>query len=238
MLHVYADESCKEAHKYLILGAIAVEKDLLPSILADLQAIRKRHKKENSEVKWSKCRSGNLRFYQEYVQVFFDRAAKDELHFHCMYVDTSTYKHHIYNMGSAEVGFSKLIYQLLLHKFGRKYGAEHALFVFLDHRESKDDPEALRPMLNSDLHKRWDIRSRPFRRLQFRKSEKEELIQLTDLLIGAIGFRKNRKHKSPDAAKHKCEFADYIRKAVISLEPYPELASAKRFTLWPFKFKG
>ena len=52
----------------------------------------------------------------EYVDVFFDASAKDDLHFYALYVDTHTFNHHKYNGGEAEIGFNKLIYQLLLHK--------------------------------------------------------------------------------------------------------------------------
>jgi hypothetical protein len=238
MYHIYGDESYKDTHKFLVLGGLVLDARELPSIEADLLAVRKKHRKETSEVKWSKCRSGNLRFYKDFLQVFFDRAVKDELHFHCMYIDTHTFNHARYNLGDAEIGFNKLIFQLLLHKFGRRYGESSPLFVYLDHRDAKDDPEAIRPMLNSALARDWNNHSRPFRGLQFRKSHKCELIQLNDLLIGAVGFRKNGRHHSPDTAKHKRELALHIVKELLKVEPYPELVRAKRFTMWKFKYKG
>jgi hypothetical protein len=238
MYHVYADESYKDTHKFLILGGLVLDERELASIEAELAAVRRKHHKESSEVKWSKSRSGNLRFYKDFLQVFFDRAEKDELHFHCMYVDTHTFNHHRYNMGSGEIGFNKLIFQLLLHKFGRRYGANSPLFVYLDHRDAKDDPESIRPMLNSTLARDWENHSRPFRGLQFRKSHKCELIQLNDLLIGAVGFRKNKRHHAEGVAQHKCELALHIVHQVMKLQPRPERIDARRFTLWNFKYKG
>ena len=238
MHHVYADESYKDTHKFLVLGGLVLDERELPLIEKDLAAVRQKHRKETSEVKWSKSRKGNLQFYKDFLQIFFDRAVKDELHFHCMYIDTFTFNHTRFNKGSGEIGFNKLIFQLLLHKFGRRYGKNDSIFVYLDDRDSKDDPETIRPMLNSSLARDWGNATRPFRGLQFRKSHECELIQLNDLLIGAVGFRKNKRHHAPNVASHKVELARHIAIELLKIEGNPESMNAKRFTVWKFAYKA
>jgi hypothetical protein len=237
VLHVYADESCT-SHRYLALGGIALEADYVDIVLARLKAVRDAHS-TYGEVKWQKVSKAKLDFYKAYVDVFFDAAQKDEIHFNALYVDTSTFNHTKYNDGEAETGFLKLIYQLLLHKFGRKYGDSYNLYVYLDERSTKHDPESLRPMLNSDLAKR-EIRGAPFKQLRFRNSKDCELIQLNDLLVGTVGFKKNLHDKVSGCSLHKISLAEHIVRRAIENEAPHRLNSreAKRFAVWPFKFRG
>ena len=46
--------------------------------------------------------------------------------------------------------------------------------------------------------------------LEFVNSNAYNLIQFTDLIMGAIGYHYNKKHLLPDASQHKSAFAMYI----------------------------
>ena len=237
MIDVYGDESCTSGHRYLVLGALAIERPLVAGVVDRLKAVRDRHN-THGEVKWSKISRAKLDFYKEYVDVFFDTSAQDDLDFRALYVDTHTFNHHRFNSGDAEIGFNKLIYQLLLHKFGRTYGANYGLDVRLDSRTTKADPDELRPMLNSDLC-RWGITNRPFRRIRFAHSHECELIQLNDLLVGTVGFKKNLHEHRPGCSAHKIEMCQHIiRRALQNEKPHRLNSShAKRFAVWPFQFR-
>lgn len=238
ILHVYADESCTGGQQYLALGGIALEESISPTLLERLKAVRDLHN-THGEVKWQKVSKAKLDFYKAYVDVFFDASMADDVRFYALYVDTHTFNHHKYNGGEAEIGFNKLIYQLLLHKFGRKYGELYKIKVFLDHRTTKHDPEDMRPMLNKDLAKRG-VHGDPFRQIRFRDSKICDLIQLNDLLIGTVGFKKNLRDKVPGCAPSKIELAEHIvRRAHENEKPHRlDSAQAKRFAVWQFKFKG
>jgi hypothetical protein len=236
-MHVYADESCTSGNRYLALGGIAVEENNVPSVLERLAVVRARHD-THGEVKWAKISKAKLDFYRAYVDVFFDLAANDHLHFRALYVDTHTFKHHRYNGGDAEIGFNKLIYQLLLHKFGRAYGETFKIKVWLDDRTTKHDPEDMRPMLNHDLA-RWNVPGNPFRQLRFRNSKECDLIQLNDLLVGVVGFKRNLHDKKPDCSANKTALAEHIVRRALENERPHRLNSraAKRFAVWPFAYR-
>lgn len=236
VIHVYADESCT-SHKFLALGGIAMERDFAPVALERLKAVRDTFN-THGEVKWQKVSRSKLDFYKAYVDVFFDASATDDIHFYALYVDTSTFNHTKYNGGKAEIGFNKLMYQLLLHKFGRKYGTDHTINVYLDDRTTKHDPEELRPMLNHDLS-RWGIKGRPFRQLRFRDSKECDLIQLNDLLVGVVGFKKNLHDKAEGCAPHKIALAQHIiRRALENEKPHRlNSAAARHFAVWPFIYR-
>lgn len=237
MLHVYADESCTSGQKYLALGGIGLKRSLVEPTVARIQRVRETFG-THGEVKWQKVSKAKLDFYKAYVDVFFDASAKDEMSFRALYVDTHTFNHHRFNGGDSEIGFNKLIYQLLLHKFGRTYGSRHRLHVYLDHRATKQSPDYLRPMLNSHLAK-WSVRHNPFRRIEFLDSKASELIQLNDLLVGVVGFLKNEQHKRPECAPHKIALSEYIVSRALRNEYPNRLDSqlASKFAVWPFAFE-
>ncbi|TDP74084.1 DUF3800 domain-containing protein [Roseateles toxinivorans] len=237
MLDVYGDESCTNGHRYLCLGALAIRRALVPLALEQLAAVRQRHN-THGEVKWSKVSGAKLAFYRDYVDVFFEASRQDDMHFRALYVDTHTFDHHRFNGGQAEIGFNKLIYQLLLHKFGRKYGERHGIEVFLDDRTTKHNPEELRPMLNNHLCQ-FDITSMPFKRIRFKNSKNCDLIQLNDVLLGVIGFKKNLHENKPDCSVHKKALAEHIvRRALENERPHRlNSAQATRFAVWPFQYK-
>ena len=237
MISVYADESCKDNHKYLILGGICAELEKIDEITSILSDVRRAHN-TYGEVKWGKVSKGKYKFYEDYVNVFFDLCTKDILHFHFLSVDTSTFNHKLHNGGSSELGFDKLIYQLLLHKFGAKYGKNNKIQVYLDERTTKNNPNQMADILNAGLNKKLKITTNPYTRITFQNSRTSEILQLNDLLIGAIGFRKNKRHLSNESAVHKKEFSEMIlRKAMAIEHPIKINASnASKFTSWDFKF--
>ncbi len=236
MIDIYADESCKENHTYLILGGIAIETKLVPALLSELKAVRDKFN-THGEVKWTKVSKAKLEFYKAFVDVFFDFNRKDDAHFHCLTVDTRTFKHGAYNQGSSEIGFNKLIYQLLLHKFGKRYGPTYRIYVYLDKRNTSEHPDKLRPMLNNALCKK-EIKTFPFKRLTFQDSAESDIIQLNDLLIGSIGFRKNGHHLAAGCSNHKKELAQKIaRQAVENQHPIRlNWANAHKFSIWTFEY--
>ena len=160
------------------------------------------------------------------------------LHFHFLSVDTSTFNHRLHNGGNSELGFDKLIYQLLLHKFGAKYGKDNKIQVYLDERTTKNNPNLMTDILNAGLSKKLKITSNPYTRITFQNSKTSEILQVNDLLIGAIGFRKNKRHLSNDSAAHKKEFSEMIVRKAIMIEHPVKMNSpnASIFTSWDFKF--
>lgn len=184
--------------------------------------------------------SAKLHGYQSMVNTLIDLIAKDIICFHVLVADTRTMDHKAYNQGDREAGFNKLIYQLLLHKCGRRHGRLYRFEAHLDRRYTNQDPETMRQMLNAHLARDYEISHRPFRSIVFRDSKDCDLIQLCDLLIGAIAYRKNRHYLEPGANVAKCELAAHIIRRLHGLEApvRPTKPAAKKFTYWEFRYSG
>ncbi|WP_206169337.1 DUF3800 domain-containing protein [Variovorax gossypii] len=238
VMDFYGDESCCHGgDHFLVIGGIAIPQIQVSSMEDRLRAVRATHPKHlaNSEVKWSNTSRAVLNFYKEFSDVFFDAAKNGEAKFTSLCMDKRTFNHKTYNAGDPDIGFNKMVYQLLLHKVGKVWGKTHRITVKLDHRTSKDDPNELCPMLNHHL-KRQGIDTSPFKRIEFKDSKKSELIQLNDLLIGTLGANHNKK----TGAAHKQELADHIMKqAKNTCHPKSIYGwSATTFKVWPFEFRG
>ena len=106
------------------------------------------------ELKWTKVSKHNLKSYESWVDEFFHLSGRAKLlGFYALVLDTSTFNHKKYNEGDGEIGFSKILYQLLLHSIGRNYGYYRPIVGYLDHRDTVHSPEKLRQMLNAGLLK-------------------------------------------------------------------------------------
>jgi Protein of unknown function (DUF3800) len=128
-------------------------------------------------------------------------------------VDTLQVDHAKYNEGDPELGFSKFLYTLLF-KFARIYQTDYRFYVFLDERTTKHTPELLQTILNARA-RRQNVRDfDPYRTVEFVKSEKSRLIQLTDVITGAIAYDTNMHHLAPNAAAHKIEMVRHVAECV------------------------
>ena len=227
-INFYADESSQNAHRYLVLGIIAVRTANVAKIVEEYNFLNQRFNWEH-EVKWTKVH--NHPIFKAWTDKSLDFIAMGKMKFTALVLDTSTFDHEKYNEGDSEIGFNKILYQLLLHRIGRKYGRWAPIYGYLDGRTTIHTPERLRQMINSGLAK-IDIHTAPFRTLEFMDSKNSPLIQAVDLLIGAVAFDKNGHSKKPNARKAKNALSEYILQ-IAQVKPYKW-----RFNIWQFEFQG
>lgn len=163
------------------------------------------------ELKWTKVSTAKLPAYKRVVDVHFDGiAGVSPLHFHSLVVDTSRLNDALHNAGSREIGFNKEVYQLAM-KFGRNY-SDRLFHLYADQRTTSGLTDDVRLILNRGIAKKGDKRDWPYRRLHFRDSKTTPLLQLVDVLLGALMFRINGHDKSTDASPSKCELSAHVLK--------------------------
>jgi hypothetical protein len=113
-----------------------------------------------------------------------------------------------------------------------------ALFhVYPDQRVTDHSPEELRLILNRGSRKKGDRRDWPFRRCQFRDSKDTLLLQLTDVVTGAIAFHLNGHNKRSGASAPKLELAQYILDRAKVSDPFKDTAISADFTIWHRKLR-
>lgn len=226
----YVDESSQNGLKYLVMGSLATRQKSAPNIVEKFARLRN-EKNFKSELKWKKVSNQKYPFYEAWIDAFFELARGGFVRFNALVVDTSKFDHHKHNEGDGDLGFNKLLYQLLLHRIGKRYKGDSPLYGYLDRRTTKHTPENLRQILNAGLAKYHKIDSAPFRSLQFIESVDSDLIQTVDVLIGGIAYAYNGHALKLGAKEAKKKLSEQIMRRVTK---YP---FSRQCDIWDFAFK-
>lgn len=185
--NIYCDESCHLEHdnqRYMVLGGIICEKNNRKAIKRDILNIKKRFNiPEMAEIKWNKVSPSKLDYYKELVNYFF---GSDELRFRAIIIDKTQLKHELFNQ-THDDWYYKMYYHLLINLVEPK----QENYIYLDIKDTKSarKVEGLKKYL---VFKLMDYECDVIKNIQSINSEESSLMQLADLLIGAISYR-NRK---------------------------------------------
>ncbi|KMP11010.1 hypothetical protein UZ36_05905 [Candidatus Nitromaritima sp. SCGC AAA799-C22] len=92
--------------------------------------------------------------------------------------------------------------------------------------------------MNKGINKKYSVSTNPFRSIEPKDSKESEIIQITDILVGAIGYQKNSYNLLAKAKKAKKELAKYIAEKA----GFADLADnspwgRKRLTIWNFRLQ-
>lgn len=215
---VYCDESNTDGGKrHPVYGAILVALDDLPTVQREIAAWRQREG-IHGELKWEKMRGGlRLKKYKSLVELLFSLARHRQLiQFKAIILDRHAPEYRIYSKGNDEIGFYKTYYHWLLWYFA-KFPLRHRckLRVIIDDRNlpknAKDPFTKLKFALNNGIRKELDATADDVvTEVTPLDSKQSDLLQVADLLMGAVGYHSQGFHLDPKANKGKVELARYI----------------------------
>jgi len=240
VFHIYCDESRQSEHRFMVLGGLVIRATNVPNFNATMAKYRA-ETNMHAELKWTKVSPQKLPEYKRFIDYFFALNNANQVHFHTLLIDNHQVDHKRFSGGDKELGFYKFYYQLLLHAFGRRYGQKeqgHRLVVHLDHRNSSYSLDTLKKVLNKGMGKKFQVPGNPFVSVESRDSKKEDLIQIADLLLGAVGFQKNGLHLLAESKRAKVDLAAYIAaQAGLSDLIVDTQRSNHRFSIWNFRLQ-
>ena len=236
-LHIYCDESRQTADRYMVLGGIITLRENEPRF-AEAMALYRQSQNMRAELKWTKVSDQKFAEYRALIDLFF--SVNPLFHFKAIIVDTQEIDNRRYNKNDAELGFYKLMYQFLLHSFGADLRPDDRCIVFLDQRTTSHYKlSTLCAILNNGLRKKFDFAHNPVRNIQPLDSKDSDLIQIADILMGAIGYEMNGAHTRTGAKRSKVLLAEYIaQKAGLVNLQQPTPRSQKNFSIWHFHFRN
>tara|TARA_R110002111_G_scaffold262881_1_gene342666 strand:- start:7498 stop:8229 length:732 start_codon:yes stop_codon:yes gene_type:complete len=232
----YADESSITKDKYSVVGCTVVRSNRLRLILDGLQHLREKHSMY-AELKWSKVSNQKFDAYLDFVDFFFSMRERGYLAFYATTFDNHRWDHRKYNDGDPDIGLSKLYYQMLLRQYIRQYGDLASLYVCMDRRRSSTSFEDLQKILNAGAAKDYGLDFGPVRMLTARDSKKSDMLQINDIILGAVAAHKNGKHKLNDTRAAKRDLANRVAEGA-GVKEYLTTGSANSsFSIWNFKPK-
>lgn len=189
----YCDESGISNDRFVVVGGLCLAKGQIPKVLQNMQAFRRDHNMTR-ELKWTKITNGKVNQYKHLVEYFFAMNNVNHCQFHAIIFDSHKWKHKKYNDGDEDKGLSKLYYQILHRKFSGICGAHGSLYVRLDKRNSSTSLHDLRAMLNNAAARDHGLTNRPFKVVESTDSKECDILQLNDVILGAVCAVRNGKH--------------------------------------------
>ena len=210
MYHIWFDESEKEGEFYSnFYGGILIKSEHVEHVLYMMHVFVSENE-INEEIKWQKVNAFTFDKYQKVVDFIFDLLKSDLIKIRIFfrnnqYIATNLTKEH------KRKEYSMLYYQFIKHAFGLRYSnrtqKDIYLNIMLDNipLKGEDKSEFINFIyrLNSDEgFQKAKIRIR-MRDIGEVDSKEQLPLQMMDLILGAICFRLNNRHKIKDSNTNK-----------------------------------
>lgn len=184
LFNVYCDESChleNDKQKAMVLGAVWCPRESVQRISHAIRTLKRAHGlKPDFEIKWTKVSPAKIDFYRELFELFF---ADTDLRFRGLVIpDKSKLDHGAFNQSHDE--FYYKMYYLMLRHIVQPSAKFHIYIDIKDTRGAKKVAK-LQEVLCNSFH---DFDRDVIERIQQIRSHESELLQLADLLIGAVSY--------------------------------------------------
>jgi len=231
----FADESGITQDRFTVVGGICLAKNGVGVAYDTVAAYREKYNM-HSELKWSKISNKKQVEYEALVDIFFALNNNNRIQFHAIAFDNHTWNHQEFNNGDSDVGLSKLYFQLLYHQFVcrcHKYGK---LAACLDQRNSSTSLHDFRSMINSKARRDFALDEDPLSVLISKDSKIDDLLQLNDVILGAVCAARNGRHLLQGGRKSKRDIATKVLEES-GLKDFSVNSDRKinRFTIWNFE---
>jgi len=223
IVNVYCDESCHLEHDQataMVLGAVWCPRDDAHAINQRVAEIKAEYGlSQFFEIKWGKVSASKLAFYEALVTMFFDM---DALHFRAWVVPDKSILRHGEFAQTHDDWYYKMYFSML--KVIIRPGTIYHIYLDLKDTRSRDKLRKLHEVL---ANANYDFQREIVARMQHLHSHDVGLLQLADLLIGAVSYSARGLRTSPA----KATLLDLIRRRSGLSLTRSTLPSATKFNL-------
>ena len=177
----YCDESChleNDKEPVMIIAYTSSAYNQVKLHSENIRALKLKHFIKG-EIKWSALSKSQYPFYVDLIDYFF----ATDLQFRAIVIEKSQLKHENFNQSHDDF-YDKMYFQLL----SKKIFPENNYNIYLDIKDthSYEKADRLKGFLNRNFI--------AVRNLQIIRSYESELMQLTDVIMGAIGYYLRKKN--------------------------------------------
>lgn len=201
--NIYCDETCHLEHdkeKVMVIGGIRCVKSQRKYVIDRIMDIKKQFNiPEHAEIKWNKVSNCNIDYFKCLIDLFFEL---EELYFRAVVVDKTKLNHKKFEQTHNDF-YYKMYYYCLIGLVDTR--AEN--YIYLDKKDTKGTNKInqLKEIISRKNH---DFDQSKIVRMQCVNSDELPILQLADLIIGAVGYH-NRDIKNASLAKQ--ELVAYIK---------------------------
>jgi hypothetical protein len=192
IINIYCDESChlpNDGQKAMVLGALWCFKARAAKHNLEIADLKAKHRLSPFfEIKWTKVSPGKMDFYRDLVNYFFDQRT---MGFRTWVIPDKTILAHDNYYQTHDEWYYKMYFYLLrnLISTDRKY------HIYLDIKDTRSRKK-LRKLQEILSNANYDFSRKVIERIQHVRSHDIGLMQLVDLLTGAISYHARRLNSS------------------------------------------
>jgi hypothetical protein len=201
--NIYIDESCHLEHdksEVMCIGYTKINQEDYFEVKQAIKEIKLKHKSP-TEIKWNKLSMSRWELYKELIDFFF----ASSIEFRSVLVKSKK------NLGPERYNRedkNSFYYQTLIFLLNNKVSnGDDTYRVYLDVKDTRGKTRL--ELLQEEILEKHKGNS-PFKHFQHLHSNENELLQLTDLFIGAICFKARPEFKSSEASKIKQRVVQYL----------------------------
>lgn len=192
-IHIYCDESChleRDRQRAMVLGAVSCPADGHKRLGRAIKALKRQFNiLPGRELKWTQVSPSNLAFYLALVDLFFDESS---LGFRAVVVPDKAGLDHGRFGQSHDDFYYKMWWQLLT----RLIDDQHGFRIFVDIKDTHSAAK-LTKLHEVLCNTHYDYDNRRIQSVEAVHSHDVPLVQLTDILTGALSHHFRELHASP-----------------------------------------
>lgn len=204
MINIYCDESChlrvtennKDEQQIMAIGGITCRSSDLKKINLKIRELRIKHNMFKSEVKWTKVSKGKLEFYKELINLFF---TSKELEFRIILKDKREIYYDIYD-------HDEIYYIMYYYLLREMISINDKNSIYIDKKDTNGG-KRIDKLKECLCNQKLDFDQKLIDKIQIVNSRDCELLQMADILIGAITYVNRKK----DSSEAKIEIVNYIK---------------------------
>jgi hypothetical protein len=195
VFNIYCDESGhleRDDVPVMVLGAVWCRASAAQSLARRIRDIVIHHGlAADFEIKWTKVSRSKQEFYEALIEYFFD---EPELHFRGVLIPDKAKLNHAEFDQTHDEWYYKMLYTVL----DPIIDPRQRYRIYLDIKDTRSEQRRakLEEVLRSARH---DSHGQVVERIQQIRSHESRLLQMADLLIGAIGY--HNRHLTSNAGK-------------------------------------
>lgn len=207
LYNVYCDETCHLEHdnsNAMVLGAVWCPQAKLKEINERIRQIKRRNNvSESMEMKWTKISPAKVELYKDLVNYFFD---DDDLHFRGVIIPDKSKLNHDRYCQTHDTWYYKMYFDMLKVIFSPNDNYE----VYIDIKDTNSARKA-RKLRAVCCNSMYDFSQRVIQRLQPIRSDEVQIMQIVDIIIGAIGYENRQFPDGFTKSRAKQEIIDLIK---------------------------
>ena len=213
-INIYCDESChleNDGQSVMVLGAVYCPIEKKDEIFERLYSLKVKHglipknkkgEKDNRayyELKWNKVSEGKLEYFKDVINYFFD---DDHLQFRVLVVSNKSEIKYEAFQHTHDTFYYKMYFGMLKAILNPDFS--HHIYIDIKDTRSREKVHKLEQVLRND---KYDYSKEIIKKVQQVRSHEVEILQLTDLLVGATGYV----NRGLASSKAKNELVNLIR---------------------------